>query len=273
MDAASCLVRGAETVYADAGFGGAVLMLHGWAANHRYWRKLWPRVVPRARALAPDLPGHGGSAVGPTTDVTISGYAEWTAAFLDRVGVDRAAVIGHSMGATVAIRLALRHPERVSRLVLLNPVVRGRDAIPSRLKLLVAPGVRQLLHALSGSLGIARWAGRDLTHTVVLEDEDYLSMSRADGAALGRSLLSLLDEDLTADAGGVAVPTLILTAREDRLVRPEQSLLLAAAMPLAEQEWMEGVGHCALLEEPEEFCRRVMRGLSEVPRPVRPPQW
>ncbi|MFP3466564.1 alpha/beta hydrolase [Leifsonia sp. SIMBA_070] len=102
---------------AEAG-GSPILAVHGITANHVAWM-LAAGAMPDRRVIAPDLRGRGRSS-GLPGPFTLNDHADDLLAVLDRLGVDRATVAGHSMGAFVAVRLAERHPERVDRLVLLD---------------------------------------------------------------------------------------------------------------------------------------------------------
>lgn len=110
--------------YGVAGAGLPVVLCHGWGLGHRAYRHSIDRLVAQGcRVWAPALPGFGGTADLPGRSFTIGGYAEWTAAFLDAIGVDEpAVVIGHSFGGGVAISFAHRFRERVRSLVLVNSV-------------------------------------------------------------------------------------------------------------------------------------------------------
>jgi pimeloyl-ACP methyl ester carboxylesterase len=117
-------VEGRRAQYGVAGEGMPVLFLHGWAmAHHTYKRTLKRLVLQGCQVLAPAMPGFGGTPNLPFGRVSYAGYAEWTANFLDAVGVDEPAiVIGHSFGGGVAIALAHDHPDTVGELVLINSV-------------------------------------------------------------------------------------------------------------------------------------------------------
>src|SRR5262252_9251523 len=84
------------------------------------WAPLWPALTSHARLLAPDLPGYGGSPLGPTAP-TLAGYRAWLLAFLDAAGIQTAVLAGLSLGGGIALRTALDAPARVGGLVLLAP--------------------------------------------------------------------------------------------------------------------------------------------------------
>ena len=124
--------RGIDTFYLDAGRGPAVVLLHGLGATNA---SMLPTLVELARdhrVLAPDLPGFGDSGK-PTVEYDPTFFAGWLGAFLDALGLERAILVGNSMGGRIAIELALVAPERVAGLVLYAPSLafkRFREATP-----------------------------------------------------------------------------------------------------------------------------------------------
>ena len=118
-------VAGRTAVYGEADSDGpVVLFLHGWGLAHHSYKVCLGRLARSGfRVIAPALPGFGGSADLPARRVTFAGYAEWTGRFLEAIGVAGPVfAIGHSFGGGVAIRFAHDHPDRVSKLVLVNSV-------------------------------------------------------------------------------------------------------------------------------------------------------
>jgi len=100
----------------DQGSGPALLLLHGWGASKELMAPLAQR-LRGYRVVAPDLPGFGATPPPPQA-WGVDEYATWVIAVLDRLGIERAHVIGHSNGGRVAIAMAASHPHRVARLVL-----------------------------------------------------------------------------------------------------------------------------------------------------------
>jgi pimeloyl-ACP methyl ester carboxylesterase len=115
-------VEGRPALYGVAGEGLPVLFLHGWGlGQHAYKRALKRLVQLGCRVYAPALPGFGGTADLPGEHLSFEGYAKWTAAFLDAVGVTEPVfLVGHSFGGGVSIKLAHDHATRVRYLVLVN---------------------------------------------------------------------------------------------------------------------------------------------------------
>src|ERR1700722_5149004 len=117
-------VDGRGASYRAGGDGPPVLFLHGWALGTRAYQRVVRRLTGRGgRVYAPAMPGFGGTANLPGPSMSIEGYGDWVASFMEAVEIDEPAlVIGHSFGGGVAIKLAQAPPDRVGYLVLLNSV-------------------------------------------------------------------------------------------------------------------------------------------------------
>lgn len=102
--------------------GPVFVLLHGIGMSHRYYRKLQALLAKYGDTLAIDLPGFGGTPT-PDRQLSITNYAAHTAAVLQKMGVTRAVLVGHSMGTQFTTELALQRPDLVSHVVLLGPVV------------------------------------------------------------------------------------------------------------------------------------------------------
>mgnify|MGYP001115744896 CR=1 FL=1 len=106
----------------EAGSGERVLVLvHGAEADGTMWDPYIRGLAVGRRVLAVDLPGHGGTGAPEDLDASAAGIARWFKRFLRAEGLDRVDLLGHSMGGTVALHLALEAPDRVGRLVLVDP--------------------------------------------------------------------------------------------------------------------------------------------------------
>lgn len=111
---------GLSVRYFEAGAGSPVLLLHGASlgSSADLWvRNLAPLAAHRLRVIAPDLPGFGGT--DNPADVSLSYRGKFVLAFMDTLGIERAALVGHSQAGRIALDLALGHPERITKVVVL----------------------------------------------------------------------------------------------------------------------------------------------------------
>ncbi len=126
------------TRYLTGGEGQPLVLLHGVSESARSWSRILPALARDWRVYAPDFPGFGGGDV--PDEVSPVAYADFIAAFLDALGLERATVAGHSFGGLVATRLALAHPGRVAGLGLVASAGLGREVHPA-LRMLTLPGI------------------------------------------------------------------------------------------------------------------------------------
>jgi pimeloyl-ACP methyl ester carboxylesterase len=229
-----------------------VLLLHGQPGGARDWDRVRAALGDRARALAIDRPGWGAGV--PSTDLAGNAVAALSA--LDTAGVQSATVVGHSLGAAVAVWLALEHPDRVGRLVLAAPAANCASLVPLDY---------WLAWPLAGELiGVPALAGAALvlsTRPLRRRIAGWLSLDERYLAATGRALRSpaawrafaadqrALVRDLPAlerRLAGVATPTTIVAGSADRIVPLSSARALAGAIPGAELVALPGAGHLLL---------------------------
>ncbi len=272
MDAFTTSVGGIETEYAEQGAQQAVLLVHGWGATRHVWRNLWPHLVTRGHALAPDLPGWGRSDK-PDAPYTPEWYGRWLREFLDVRGIASVDVVAHSMGAMAAAMLVAEHPERVRRLVLVNMPVVGAEAFSARTYALVRPGLRWLVYQLLGLSSIRSWVAQDFTYQVPLGDEDLDAVLRGSYDSLVRSVRGMIATDTRPQLAGLGVPTLVIGTTNDALVGPAQSDVAAATIPRSTHVTIKECGHMPMIEKPAEFNAAVLDFLAEGNPSRRPPGW
>src|SRR5947209_2601762 len=234
-----------------------VLLLHGQPGGVRDWDRVAELVGDRSRLLAVERPGwRPGSR--PTD---LPGNASAALAALDAEGVQRAVVVGHSLGGAVAAWLAAEHPERVSRLVLAAPAANRASLVPLD-HWLAWPLVGELVGAtvLAGA-GLALWpeGSRALLARMLGLDERYLQSTArhlrrprawrafaADQRMLVRDLPAL-----EARLRSITAPTTIVNGSADRVVPLASARELARTIPAAELVVLPGAGHLLLQRHAE----------------------
>jgi pimeloyl-ACP methyl ester carboxylesterase len=229
--------------YQVQGSGPPLLLIHGLAGSGRWWAKNVDALAAHFQIYVIDLIGFGGSRVRSYGDrFILNEAADVLLAFMDRLGIDRASLMGHSMGGHIAAALTARTPERVERLVLVDAA-----ALPIR------RGAARHLLALSVSL--PRFPARFLP--VLLVDS-----WRAGLRTIWRAGRELLVSDIQAEVAQIRVPTLVVWGARDRIVPTSLGRQLAASVPGAELLVVEGAGHNPMWERPDVFNRAVLRFLN-----------
>lgn len=247
-------IGGTQHYYREAGSGPAAVFIHGYPLDHRVWLDQLAATATLRRGIAPDLRGHGRTESSGDAILTMEGLAGDVAALLAGVGVDRADVVGLSMGGYVALALWESHPHLVRTLTLVDtragadsPEARaGRDATAVRIVERGTAGLAdELLPVLLGPSATALAKARLRT---MIEATPYET-------ALG-VLSGMRDrKDRTSLLKTISVPVLVVSGADDRLIPPEQAGVLAAAIPGARLEIVAGAGHLPPIEAPEALSR------------------
>jgi pimeloyl-ACP methyl ester carboxylesterase len=213
-------LRGGRVRYFVAGEGKPLVLVHGLGGAAANWRALAPLLLPGRRVLVPELPGHGGSSPLPAAP-SLNAYADRLALLLD----GPAAVVGHSLGGAISLRLAIRHPELVTALVLA-----GAAGISSRTRragyalaitALLKPGKRiaPYRERIAGSSALktvvfGRWGAADPPALPGDVAEAFLSGPgrHTDTASAARALVR---DDPRPDLDRVRCPVLLLWGARD----------------------------------------------------------
>src|SRR5213595_2156798 len=148
FDAWEIDLHGHRAVYRIAGSGPPVVLIHGMVNSSRHWESVALRLADAYTVIAPELIGHGDSAT-PRGDYSLGAHAASIRDLLAAVGIDRATLVGHSLGGGVAMQFFYQFPQRVERLVLVSSGGLGREVSPL-LRTAALPGMSLLLSAVGG---------------------------------------------------------------------------------------------------------------------------
>jgi len=272
---------GVKLHYKVAGEGRpALVLLHGFAASLFSWREVMGPLAESYTVLAFDRPGFG------LTERPLPG--EWqgqspyspeaqaglTVALMDKLGIDRAVLIGNSAGGTVAVLTALTYPERVQALVLVDPAIyQGGMQFPGLMRwLLSTPQARRVGPLFVRS--IRDWGldfGRSAWHDPSkITDEiwaGYTKPLKAENWDKGLYEVTLAGRSLGLDKrlGEIRVPVLVITGDDDQIVPTEQSIRLAGELPNAQLVVVPNCGHVPHEECPQPFLAAVGSFLAGLP--------
>ncbi len=228
-----------------------VILIHGAGMDRTVWQFQSRNIAYRERrVLAVDLPGHGRSDGTPPD--TISGMADWLSRFMEAAAVDKAILIGHSMGAQIALDAAARYPDKVEKLVLMGVA----ETMPVHPDLLAAAEANQ---PLAPEL-IVFWGVGEKSQ-IGSHPEPGLWVQGASHALLKLAPDGIIANDLAACnaySGGaeaaklVKCPTLFVLARDDKMTPPKKGLALAENIADARSVVIEESGHMMMAETPNQ---------------------
>ena len=241
------------------GEGPTLILVHGFGGAASNWDALVPRLDPGRRLLVPDLPGHGRSAPLPAV-ASLGAFADRVARLADLEDAWPAVVVGHSMGALVALRLARQRGEGVAALVL--AAAAGVNSASERARLyltvdsLVRPG--RLIASFRGSVARSAWLRTAVFGCWGAADPPALTPEAVEGLLCGSALHSdlssvvpaLVLDDPRRDLALIECPTLLLWGARDHQT-PVADALQYARRLRAELRVIPGCGHLLIAERPD----------------------
>jgi pimeloyl-ACP methyl ester carboxylesterase len=248
----------------------ALILLHGIAGSSTTWAPLLDALSERFTVIAPDLLGHGESDK-PRHAYSLGAYANGVRDLMIALGIERATIVGHSLGGGVALQFAYQHPERCERLALVSSGGLGSE-VSWMLRALTLPGTEYLMPLLFPSQ--ARWLGNRLggwlqtlgLWSTNIEEQwrSYVTLTEPGNRhAFVRTLRSVVDlAGQTVSAHdrlylATQLPTLIIWGGRDRIIPVTHATAAHEAMPGSRLEVFEQSGHFPQAEEPDRFVTTV----------------
>jgi pimeloyl-ACP methyl ester carboxylesterase len=254
---------GLKLGYRESGSGPAIVFLHGIGSGSEGWEAQLAAFGKTQRAIAWDAPGYGGSGDLDPLAPAASDYAAALAGLLDALAVERAALVGNSLGALMSAAFVRRYLARVTAIVL-------SDAAAGHGRLSEEDRNEKLMQRLDdvaelGPAGMAeKRVGKLLGSKAVAGARNaalrVMSKIRPKGYAQAARMLSL--GDIFAELAGCRAPALVVCGAEDQITPPEGNRKIATSLG-ARFELIEGAGHLPYIEAPERFNALVAEFLSK----------
>ena len=265
------VVAGIRVRYVEAGRGSPVVLLHGLASSKAVW---WNNIGPLARShrvIALDLPGHGDSEK-PQIAYDAESMIEFMRGFIEALGLQRAALIGGSLGGGLALHTAFAHPDLVSALVLTGSAALGRE-IAGVIRLASLPRVGEFM--MSGTVDNTRVMLRRIMFDQSLVSAELLGELQRTNHMPGASEAALMIVRNFVGIWGVRrkyvvtnrlrrldVPTLIFWGADDRIIPVKHAHSAARALPSADLHVFGNCGHWPHVERASDFNRLTLEFLS-----------
>jgi pimeloyl-ACP methyl ester carboxylesterase len=262
------LAGGFHVHYRDEGAPGLpiLVLLHGFGDSFTGWRPWVRELDGRFRIISLDFPGHGLTRAPAGYRLTGAGMADFVDAFAAKLALPKFAVAGNSMGGGAAWQLAVRHPQRINALILVDaagwPPDNPPTHVPLAFRLLRYSWGRALLRNIDNRPLIDEGLKMDVYDKSVITPEfvdRWAELQRAPGH---RAILMSVDPATHASASAavlanIRVPTLILHGENDPLVEPASARKFAAAIPGARLIFYPHVGHLPQIEIPAQSATDV----------------
>ena len=261
-------LHGHDVGYRMAGKGPVVVLIHGMAGSSRTWLDVMRLLARDYTVIAPDLLGHGESAK-PMGDYSLGAYASGLRDLLvGTLGIERATVVGQSLGGGVAMQLAYQHPELCERLVLVGSGGLGRE-VSWMLRALTLPGAEYVMPVLfprfvrtGGEKVVAFFRDHGVRAPHIAEMwSAYASLTETENRhAFVRTMRAVIDPGGQTVCAkdrlylAAAVPTLIAWGDRDDIIPVQHAYDAHALLPDSQLEIFEGAGHFLHVEHPARFA-------------------
>jgi pimeloyl-ACP methyl ester carboxylesterase len=269
-------IHGRSVTYTEVGSGPVLLLIHGMAGSCENWQAVIEPLARRHTVIAPDLPGHGGSAAG-AGDYSLGALALGLRDLLLALGHDRATLVGHSLGGGIAMQIAYQSPEITERLVLVSSGGLGPEVSPL-LRAAALPGADWFIAATATpgrrvgpvlSRGL-RTIGLRPTADVAEVARGYASLADGDRRAAFLATLRWVVNPTGQAIDGrdrlylaAGIPVLIVWGSRDPIIPVRHGERAHDAIAGSRLEIFDGVGHLPQLEAPGHFVAVLERFLDE----------
>jgi pimeloyl-ACP methyl ester carboxylesterase len=228
--------RYGPVVASQVGSGPPLILLHGLAGSGTWWDRNVPALSEAFSVTTVDLPGFGTSH--PDARLILDEVPGQVAALIGELGLERAHLVGHSMGGLVAGGVAADYPERVDRLVLVDAGFLSLD-----------PTLR---HRVTGMIRTLPWTAPSIL-PVLMRD-----LMRSGPIRMAAATADLLRKDWSDKLPSISAPTLVIWGEHDRVCNPRIGEQIAATVPDARLVIIPGAGHNPMWERPDDFDRQVL---------------
>jgi pimeloyl-ACP methyl ester carboxylesterase len=253
--------------YEVHGAGPPVILIHGWLGSWDTWRSTIEAFAGHYRMYAPDLWGFGESDKKRRERFEVTDFINLIPQFMDGLGIAKAPIIGHSMGGTTALGVALSHPEYVRKVAVVGSPINGKS-----LSLLLKLAGRRFIArvVLAGGEDIPLFSlGMRLYSPFVSRQQPkmFYQMTVANTARLTlssffSSIESLRLTDLTPRLHEVKIPAMGIYGGQDVIVNPNQHKVFQRHIPHGKTVYIRNAGHFVMMDTPEPFNKALSEFLA-----------
>lgn len=254
-------IDGTVLHYSLRGTAGAprLVFSNSLGSDHRIWDRVARALDDSFEILLYDKRGHGLSSA-PSGPYTIADHSADLLGLLDHLGWGTVSLVGLSVGGLIAQDIAIRHPNRLERLVLLDTAARigGPDLWNARIAAVEGEGLASIAEGV-----IERWFTPAFTEGHPVERQGWLHMlERTPASGYAGTCAAIRDADLTGDLGRIAAPTLVAVGDGDLSTPPDLVQATAHAIPGARFTLIADAGHLPCIEQPDAVARLVREHLE-----------
>jgi 3-oxoadipate enol-lactonase len=247
-------INGAELFVEEKGHGAPIILLHGFPLDHGMWQSQVDALSGNYRVITPDLRGMGQSDV-PVSNISIAQYADDIITLMDKMGIEKAALGGFSMGGYVAFALLRKAPKRFTGLILANtrPEADGQEARKNRLNMAVSLYEKGSVVARDAMLPKLITEPSKQEHPKLVDTLSMVMESMPAEGLVHACLAMAFREDSVDLLSSISVPTLVIAGEQDPIAPPDVMKKMADQIAGASYHVIPAASHLTPMEKPEAF--------------------
>lgn len=257
-----CMVGGKKIKYLDEGEGDCVILIHGLGGHSGRWGKIMPDLSKSHRVIAPDLPGFGDSDKPRNGfDYSIPAFSEFLNVFMENLEIERANIIGSSMGGYIAAFFASEHPEKTEKLILVSPAGLSRQATPETISYMNAvyfPSERTAKSALEDLF----YDKHNVNEEMIGDFVEKMANDDSKNAYFSSFFNLSRNHEFEEKLGKIKSPSLIIWGEDDEIIPSEYAEEYASMIPNSKKVMITECGHMPFIEKPKEFLKLVEKHIQ-----------
>ncbi len=260
-----------EIFYREAGLGKRMILLHGFGSSSASYQGLMEALDDTYRVFALDFVGFGLSSKEKDNDLSFEGQVKTVIEFMDKKGINKAHLVGHSMGGAVAVKLAATYPDRFEKVVLISPAGWGEyqgelsyiKYFPHPIDKFIVRGFLQTTGAIKTALNKAFYEDELVTKEIVMSHWEPTQTRRADWSYAKKIKMGIVP-DIKDEFSKISQPTLVIWGREDEILSSETLRAITEQVDKSEGYFIENSGHVPHQENPESLASLIKRFLARI---------
>jgi pimeloyl-ACP methyl ester carboxylesterase len=256
METKTLQLSNADLTYVDEGNGEPIMLLHGFCGSSGYWEKVIPALSKKYRVLAPDLPGHGGSAAVDDAD-SIEVLADYMKRFLDGLKLDQVTLFGHSLGGYITLAFAEKYAKRLNGFSLVHSTAfpdgeeakKGRDANIEKVN---NEGISALIDGLVPKLFSPDNLERNAADIAAAIQIGYLT---APNGAISALKAMKERQDRNHVLKDTSLPVLLIAGEKDQVIPVEKTFSMSREN--IKHTIIKGSGHMSMYENTQTLVKEL----------------
>ncbi|KKQ98712.1 MAG: Alpha/beta hydrolase family protein [Parcubacteria group bacterium GW2011_GWC2_39_11] len=253
MKEENIVVKDLNINYLKTGEGKPFLILHGWGSRKEKWQYVADILAEKGiNVIIPDLPGFGKSEQ-PKIAWSLDNYCDFIVDFVNKIGVDKFYILGHSFGGAIAAKCDLRFPERIEKLFLVGAACYRRRLFKTRIFYIVSKALK-IFSFIPGYFYLKKIFYRFIVKS------DYISTK----GIMREIYLQLVNKDYPSESilSQIKDPTIIIWGEKDRITPMKDALLINKKIKGSILEILKKSGHSSYSDYPEELAKIIIKHID-----------